>query len=153
MWEILLVVVYLYCRCRFNYQEGKVWNPLTGWTPPYFCTCFKPEPGIPSPYVVVFLLFNDLRWEVVVHFVGVVIGCRYHMVVGFTTTCAISEFESHSQEGVLDVMKFVSDFRSVVFTGYSDFFHQFNWRHDITEILLKMVLSTITLTLTPISDW
>ena len=38
------------------------------------------------------------------------------------------------------VIKFVSDLRQV-FSGYSWFLH-----HDITEILLKVALNTITLT-------
>ena len=34
-------------------------------SPPHFCSCPKPEPGFPTPYVVVFVVFNGLRWEVV----------------------------------------------------------------------------------------
>ena len=36
--------------------------------------------------------------------------------------------------------------RSVVFSGYSGFLHQYNWPHDITEILLTVALNTNTLT-------
>jgi len=36
--------------------------------------------------------------------------------------------------------------RSVVFSGYSDFLHHKTDRHDITELLLKVKLNTITLT-------
>ena len=74
-------------------------------------------------------------------------GCD-RMVVEFTTTHVISgydhkscEFESRSWQGVLNttlqhyVIKFVSDLR------------QFSDHHDITEILLKVTLNTITLTL------
>ena len=39
-------------------------------------------------------------------------------------------------------MSVTSD-RSVVFSVSSSFLHQYNWPHDITEILLKVVLSTI----------
>ena len=76
---------------------------------------------------------------------------RDRMVVGFTTACAISgyhhwcyQFESRSDRGVQHyVIKFVSDSdRSVVFSVSSGFL-QYNWPHDITEILLKVVLSTI----------
>jgi hypothetical protein len=37
--------------------------------------------------------------------------------------------------------------RSVVFSGYFGFLHQKTDRHDIAEILLKVSLNTITLTL------
>ena len=36
---------------------------------------------------------------------------------------------------------------SVVFSGYSGFLHYKTDRHDITEILLKVALNTITLTI------
>ena len=57
------------------------------------------------------------------------------MVVGFTTTYAISayhhwcELESRSGRGVQRyVIKFVIDFdRSAVFSGFSGFLHQKNW--------------------------
>jgi hypothetical protein len=47
------------------------------------------------------------------------------------------------------VIKFVSDLRQiVVFSRYSGFLHQLNWSpRYIIEILLKVALSTITLTL------
>jgi len=38
--------------------------------------------------------------------------------------------------------------RSVVFSGYSGFLHLLTDRHDITEILLKVALNTITVTMT-----
>ena len=55
---------------------------------------------------------------------------RDRMVVGFTTTCAISgEFESRSWRDVLnttvcDKVLSVTCDRSVVFSGYSGFLHQ-----------------------------
>ena len=69
---------------------------------------------------------------------------RDHMVVGFTTTYAISayhhwccEFESRSGRGVQHyVIKFVSDLRQVSSTNKTD-------RHDITEIVLIEALNTI----------
>jgi hypothetical protein len=74
---------------------------------------------------------------------------RDRMVVGFTTTYAISayhhwccEFESRSGRHVQHyVIKCVSD-RSVVFSGCSSFLHKTD-RHDIIEILLKVALNTI----------
>ena len=84
-------------------------------------------------------------------------GClgRDHMVVGFTTMCAISayqhwrcEFESRSWQGVLDTTLcdqvcqwlglWFSPATLVSSTNKTD-------PHDITDILLKMVLNTITL--------
>jgi hypothetical protein len=44
------------------------------------------------------------------------------------------------------VIKFVSD-QGLVFSGYSDFLHNKADHNDIVEILLKVVLNTITLTL------
>ena len=80
--------------------------------------------------------------------------CRDRMVVGFTTTHAISahhhyrcEFESRSDKVYSIqhyVIKFVSDFSlgiPVSSTNKTE-------RHNITEIVLKVMLNTITLTLT-----
>ena len=61
-----LVYLYMYCRCRSSYQEGRVGIQLTGLTPPHFCACSKPGPWFPTSYVVVFFVFSELRWEVIV---------------------------------------------------------------------------------------
>jgi hypothetical protein len=74
---------------------------------------------------------------------------RDHMVVGFTTTYAISayhywccEFESRSGRGVQHyVIKFVSDLRQVQISPVSS--TNKTDRHDITEIVLKEALNTI----------
>ena len=99
------------------------------------------------------LSFFDL-WLLIATLVSsnLVLGARRgrnRMVVGFTTTYAISayhhwccEFESRSGRGVQHyVIKFVSDLRQVgsrfspvSSTNKTD-------RHDITEILLKVVLN------------
>ena len=76
---------------------------------------------------------------------------RDHMVVGFTTTYAISvyhhwccEFESSSGRDVQHyVIKFVSDFCQWFSPGPSVSSTNKTDRHDITEILLKMALNTI----------
>ena len=75
---------------------------------------------------------------------------RDRMVVGFTTTYAISayhhlccEFKSHSDEVFSIqhyVIKFVSDLRQV--SGFLRVTLRF--RHKLTGILLKVVLSNIT---------
>ena len=46
--------------------------------PAIFCVCPKTEPGLPIPYVMVYLLSNDLRWEVIVHFVDIVEIIDHH---------------------------------------------------------------------------
>ena len=48
-----------------NYIVG---TPLIDLTSPHCCACPKPGHGFLTPYVVVFLVFNDLRSEVVVRF-------------------------------------------------------------------------------------
>ena len=72
---------------------------------------------------------------------------RDRMVVWFSTTCAISEFEPRSWWGVLDttlcdkVCQWLATglwFSLVSSTNKTD-------RHDITEILLKVALNTINL--------
>ena len=75
---------------------------------------------------------------------------RDRMVVEFTTTCAISDFhqqssesESHSWQGVLDTTlcdKVCQWFSPISSTNKTD-------HHDKIEILLKVALNTITLTI------
>ena len=90
------------------------------------------------------------------HIVGDCHG-RDHIVVRFTTTYAINayhhqscEFEPRSWRGVLDttlcdkVCQWFSPSTPVSSTTKTDF-------HDITEILLKVALNTITLTITYIA--
>ena len=54
-------------------SRGRVRIPLTDLIPQHFCECFKPEPDIPTSYVVFFLClqFAQLRWEVIVCFVDI----------------------------------------------------------------------------------
>jgi hypothetical protein len=40
-----LLCLYMYCRWRSTYQEGRVGIPITGLTPPPFCACPKLGPG------------------------------------------------------------------------------------------------------------
>ena len=44
---------------------------LNGLPQPHFCACPKPRSGFLTSYVVVFLMFNDLRLEVIVCFVDI----------------------------------------------------------------------------------
>ena len=69
------------------------------------------------------------------------------MVVGFITTYAISAYHHSTQDYVV---KFVSDLLQVIvfFLGTPVSSTNKTDHHDITEILLKVALNTITLTLT-----
>jgi predicted neutral ceramidase superfamily lipid hydrolase len=44
-------------------------NTITWISPPYFCACPIPKSGFPKPYVLIFMLLNCLRYEIVVRFV------------------------------------------------------------------------------------
>jgi hypothetical protein len=55
--------------CIASYQDGRLGIPLTSLTQPQCCACSKPEPAFPTSYVMVFLVFSELMWEVIVHFV------------------------------------------------------------------------------------
>ena len=94
-------------------------------------------------------------------------GChdQDRMVIGFTTTCAISayhrlscEFEPRSWQGVLDttlcdkVCQWLATDRWFFPGTLASSTNKTN-RHDITEILLKMALNTITHTLTLTLDY
>jgi hypothetical protein len=37
-------------------------------TLPHLCACLMPGPGFPTSYVMIFFMFNYLRWEVIVRF-------------------------------------------------------------------------------------
>ena len=64
---------------------------FTGLTPLHFCAYPKPGPGFQTLYVMVFLMFNDLRSEVIVHFVDH--HCLNFLCIFFSIihqwTCAI----------------------------------------------------------------
>jgi len=86
-------------------------------------------------------------------------GRCFRMVAGFTTTYAIStyhhyccEFQSRSLRRVLDTTLCDKVCQSLeaglwVFLGTAVFSTNKTDRHDITEILLKVALNTIILTL------
>jgi hypothetical protein len=63
------------------------------------------------------------------------------------TTEVVSSNPAHGEVYSIQhyVIKFVCDL-SVVFSRYSGFLQQWNWCHDITEILLKVALNTINQT-------
>ena len=87
--------------------------------------------------------------------------CHDGMVVGFTTTCAIStyhlwscEFKSCSWQGVLNATFCDKVCQWLVASWWFSavtpvFFTNKAYCHDITEILLKVALNTINLNLKP----
>jgi hypothetical protein len=56
---LLIVLLYIYCRWRSPYQEGRVGIPLTGLIPPHFCVSPKPGSRFTKSYVVVFFVFSE----------------------------------------------------------------------------------------------
>ena len=67
---------------RSNYQE--VWIPLTGLTLPHICACPTPGPGFLMSYVMIlFLMFSELRWEVIVRFVNISGIFDHHSCLNF----------------------------------------------------------------------
>ena len=43
----------------------------TSLTTPHFCASLKPGPRFPTSYDVVFCVFSELRWEIIVRFVDI----------------------------------------------------------------------------------
>jgi len=50
-----IVVLYMYCRWRSNYQEGEGWDLINQFSPSIVCACSKPRPRYPTSYGVVVL--------------------------------------------------------------------------------------------------
>ena len=75
----VLINIGKYVSCYYRCVTYKDYNPLTGLTPPYFCTCPKPCLGFITSYVVVpFFVFIEWRWEVVVCFDDVSWICYFY---------------------------------------------------------------------------
>jgi len=49
-----LYTLYMHCRWRSIYQDGRVVIPLPGLTTPHFCACYNTGSGYPAAYVAVF---------------------------------------------------------------------------------------------------
>jgi hypothetical protein len=54
-----------------SYEEGRVGIPSFGLTLPLFCACPKSGHGFATSYVMVVLVFSELRGEVIVRFVDI----------------------------------------------------------------------------------
>jgi hypothetical protein len=74
--RLCIICIYLYCRKRSNYQRLRVVG--TRFSSVIFLYILNPEPGFPTPYVVVFFVFNCLRSEVIVRWEVVV---RWEVIV------------------------------------------------------------------------
>ena len=135
-----------------KYKRWRVLFLITVLTPPHFCGCPMPWPGFPNARYRG-LFFIRTNQSTITYFEGR--GGRNRMVVGFTTTCAISayyqwccEFEVRSGRCVLDTTlcdkvsewlatgRWFSPGPTVSSTNKTD-------RHDIAEILLKVALNTL----------
>ena len=135
-----------------KYKRWRVLFIITVLTQPHFCGCPKPWPGFPNARCRG-LFFIRTNQSTLTYFEGR--GGRNRMVVGFTTTYAISayyqwccEFEVRSGRGVLDTTlcdkvcqwlatgRWFSPGPTLSSTNKSD-------RHDIAEILLKVSLNTL----------
>lgn len=55
---------------QLSREDG--WDPLTGLVPPHVCACQRLVPGFPTSGVV-FSMLNELRWEIIVRFVDILI--------------------------------------------------------------------------------
>ena len=56
-----IVCLYIYCRWRSSYQEGRVGIQLTCLTLPHFCACPMPRPGFTTSDVMVLFISIELR--------------------------------------------------------------------------------------------
>ena len=64
--------IYVYCRWRSSYQEGRIGIPVTDLNPPHVCAYTKPGPGFPTSYHgVCCVQCVQFNWEVIVRFVGI----------------------------------------------------------------------------------
>jgi len=66
-----LQVFYRLLISAFSLEKEVIGISLTNLTLPHFCACAKPGSRCPMLYLVVMLMFNELRWEVIVHFVDI----------------------------------------------------------------------------------
>jgi hypothetical protein len=74
-WEVIVDFVIITVQIK---SWGGCEIPLNDLTPPPFCACPKPGPGFTTAYVMVFFVFSELRWVVIVHFVDIVGIVNHH---------------------------------------------------------------------------
>ena len=60
-------ILYMRCRWRSSYQEGRVGISFTSSTPPHFCACPRPSPRFPTSYLSSFLcVFSEWRFVLLI---------------------------------------------------------------------------------------
>ena len=69
--SFLIISLYTYFCLRSHYQKGYAMIPLSGLIPSQVCVCPKPGPEFPTSYVLVFVMFDQLKWEIIVGFVDI----------------------------------------------------------------------------------
>ena len=71
VWNLLrffIVCLYMFCRWRFSYQEGRVGIPLADLTLPHLWVCTKPGAGISN---FIYRSIFEFRWEVIIHSIDI----------------------------------------------------------------------------------
>jgi len=109
-----IACLYMYSHWRSSHQEGKVAIPLTSLTLPHFCACHKPGPGFPTSHFMVFFVFNELRWEVIVHWL---------ILVELLTITTVFKHSFHNLISRLDINCGLSIEQPSLTSFYSNFFH------------------------------
>ena len=79
LWEYLILTNIPVLICTDKYVYGNIQISRGGWNTiiinkvnsPHCCVCPMPGLGFPTSYVVVFFMFNNLRWYVIVRFVDI----------------------------------------------------------------------------------
>jgi len=54
-----MACLYMFCRWRSDYQEGRVGTSPGLTSPSHFCACPKPGHIFPTSHVVVFFVFGE----------------------------------------------------------------------------------------------
>ena len=83
--EVNLCIFFFICMAIGDAIIERGWgvgNPSTGLTQTHFCVCPEPALGFPMSYVMVFFMFNELRWDMIVHFVDIG-GIVYYYCLNF----------------------------------------------------------------------
>ena len=63
--KFFIICLHMNCSWRSSYQEGRALILLTCLTLSHCCACPKKGCWLLMPYVRVFFMFRDLRWEVI----------------------------------------------------------------------------------------
>jgi hypothetical protein len=85
--------LFISCCWISNYKEGGG-ILLTGLTPQHLCACPKPWPEFTTTYIVVFLIFNELRWMFDHHCISLIMTILEWNKCGkyYIVTCILHKF-------------------------------------------------------------